>query len=680
MRSITRRSLAAALGLIVTGGGVAFARSASAEQAPEPIRATGWATEAPDGPASLIVRLKDGVASTASLQRLERVADADVAERSDALDAFTVEVPAGEIDATAAALRRDPAVAYVELDHPLWASDVYPNDPEFYRQWGARTMRYPAAWEATSGSSSVTVAVIDTGVNAGPELAGAMVPGYDTYSNDSNPADTHLMEGGISHGTTVAHQIGAGGNEGIGGAGGCWTCRIMPVKVLGPGGRGSNFTVAEGIRWAVDHGADVINLSLGGPEHTDYLQEQIAYAIDRGIPVVAAAGNEGTTQRQYPAAYPGVISVAASDENERRFAFSTYGSWVTVAAPGSVQVQRSDKAWTAIYGTSFASPLVAGVVALGRSRSPEATPAQLTQALTSTTVAVPGRYVATGRVDAAAAVTALPETVSSTLSARVQSPAGSTPVRGNVGIRVVADSRIRSLAGAPGFESVAADTAAPFVLTYPSGSFSGKVTVKLLATDDAGATATVDVPLTIDNVVPVITGTSPAAKSKRRGVVTVTASGVADSGGAGIRELALYADGKYVGKDTTAPYSVKYNTGKLNKTVALQWRVFDRAGNSTTFNRAFYADNVGPSVAIKSGPKNGAKVKGTVKVVATASDKYGVDRVELVINGKKVATDKAAPHTFSINTKKYGKKIKVQVRAYDAAGNVRYATTRTWKR
>lgn len=184
----------------------------------------------------------------------------------------------------------------------------------------------------------------------------------------------------------------------------------------------------------------------------------------------------------------------------------------------------------------------------------------------------------------------------------------------------------------------------------------------------------------VDGTAPKITGATPAHGKRFKGTVTVGATGVSDAGGSGLSRAVLYADGKYVGQDTTAPFSVKYNSGKRNSWVKLQWRVFDRAGNSAVFNRSLIADNAGPKVKITSAPKNGAKVKGTVTVKASASDAAGVNRVELLINGKVVAKDYAAGYSFKVKVSKYGKKIKVQVRSYDKLGNVAYTPARTWKR
>lgn len=183
----------------------------------------------------------------------------------------------------------------------------------------------------------------------------------------------------------------------------------------------------------------------------------------------------------------------------------------------------------------------------------------------------------------------------------------------------------------------------------------------------------------VDASAPKITGTTPGQNARFRGTVTVTATGVSDTG-SGLSHAELYANGKLVGRDNTAPYAVKYNSNKSNATIAFQWKVFDKAGNSTVFNRKLIADNKAPTVKITSAPKNGAKVKGTVTVKVSASDASGINRVELLVNGKVVAKDVSAAYAFKVKVSKYPKTMKIQIRAVDKVGNTATTAARTWKR
>jgi thermitase len=271
---------------------------------------------------------------------------------------------------------------------------VLPNDPEWSQQWSLRQVEAPAAWALGPGASRpVVVAVVDSGVDpAQPDLQGALVAGADFADSTGSTADQY------GHGTMVAGVIAARGNNNQGVAGVCWVCRIMPIKVLDANGVGTAASVADGIRWAADHGANVINLSfvLSGPDPT--VEAAIAYAHGQGAIVVAAAGNAGSTDATYPAAYPMVVSVAATDDSDHLYPWSSYGSWVTLAAPGCSMTTALGGGFATFCGTSAAAPMVAGLAALGYAAG-ASSEAELEAALERTAKPLPGS-VGSGRVDA----------------------------------------------------------------------------------------------------------------------------------------------------------------------------------------------------------------------------------------------------------------------------------------
>lgn len=274
---------------------------------------------------------------------------------------------------------------------------VTPNDPAWSDQWAARKIGLPQIWETTTGDPGIVIATIDTGVNMIPDLEGALVPGWDFVENDGQPQDTH--EGG--HGTRVASVIAARGNNGIGMTGHCWGCRIMPVRVTA-GGAVSAERIAAGINWAVEHGARIINVSLSHIGNPDPVEEQaVRNAIDRGVIVVASAGNTGTETPQYPAAYPGVLAVGATDDVDGLYFWSSRGPWVALTAPGCHMVTDATTPPGTICGTSFTPAAVSGVAGLLLSRNPSLTATQVRDALTSTARPVPG--IAFGRIDPVAA-------------------------------------------------------------------------------------------------------------------------------------------------------------------------------------------------------------------------------------------------------------------------------------
>jgi subtilisin family serine protease len=274
-----------------------------------------------------------------------------------------------------------------------------PTDPLWGQQWGAALTKAPTAWAVTKGFPSTVVAVLDTGVDQSqPDLRGAFVAGYDFVNNDADPSDD------LGHGTAVAGLVAARGNNGLGGAGSCPRCSIMPVKVAAADGTASEANVASGITWATDHGARVINLSLGGPYGTT-VAGAVSYARSRGVLVAAAAGNNGNSNLVYPAANPGVLSVAASQPNDQLYSWSNYGSWVAVAAPGCDLTTLRGAGYGEFCGTSASTPVVSGLAALAMSYAPTASADAIKQAITSSAHGVGG--VIYGRVDFAGTLAAL---------------------------------------------------------------------------------------------------------------------------------------------------------------------------------------------------------------------------------------------------------------------------------
>jgi serine protease len=225
----------------------------------------------------------------------------------------------------------------------------------------------------------VIVAVIDTGVTKVGDLAEtSFVPGFNFVANNSNAADDH------GHGTHVAGTIAQSTNNKLGVAGVAYGASIMPIKVLSAQGSGSMAGIAQGIRWAADHGAQVINMSLGARFPAGTIGDAVKYAHAKGVTIVAAAGNDGNGKVSYPARYPGVIAVAATQFDETTTFYSNWGPQIDIAAPGGNvrvdqngdgkpdgvlqhtiipgNISKTDYLW--FMGTSMASPHVAGVAAL----------------------------------------------------------------------------------------------------------------------------------------------------------------------------------------------------------------------------------------------------------------------------------------------------------------------------
>lgn len=334
--------------------------------------------------------------------------------------AVTTRTVTGPDSATAAvaSAQEDDTTLSVGVDRVLHLTDVTTsNDKYRTAQWALTTLRAEKTWTVTTGvgasGTPVTVAVVDTGVQRNhPDLAGVVLSGIDLVAD--NPASTDGSNDENGHGTHVAGIVGAIANNSIGVAGLAPGVRILPVRVLDGDGSGYDSDVADGIVKAVDRGAGVINLSVGGGTEAGATGQAVKYALSKNVVVVAAAGNERQDGNaiSYPAADDGVIGVAATDSSNKDAPFSNTGAYVDLAAPGvSIWSTYKGSTYKALSGTSMATPYVSAAAALARSVAPGLTPAAVTDLLerTATDLDAPGRDDATGYglVDPYAAVCSL---------------------------------------------------------------------------------------------------------------------------------------------------------------------------------------------------------------------------------------------------------------------------------
>jgi thermitase len=424
----------------------------------------------------LIVGLtSDGQGQADDVHRKAAVAGATAMRRQ---SVARVKVAAGSSAQAAAAYMADPRVRFVEPNRRVRAAGV-PNDPAFAQQWNLRKVGAPAAWDSASGQG-VLVAVVDTGADAThPDLAGRIA----ASENFSTAADTR---DGNGHGTHIAGVIAAATNNGRGGAGAAPGARLLIARALDEAGEGTYADVIEAMLWATDSGARVINLSLAGETRSEALADAVKYAQDRGVLVIAAAGNFANGAQTYPAAYPGVVGVVATDQADAPAPSTTRGAGVTLGAPGvDVHGPLPGGRYGTATGSSAASALVAGVAALAIEAAPNASADALRQLLIDGTdrVGASGSAFAFGRLNA--------ERTVGLARGRASSLPTATP---QTGTQAVTGSGILAARGGPYFDArlrVEADGVAGgvFRLTDPSVRLRLRAT-RIETLQSAGGVAT----------------------------------------------------------------------------------------------------------------------------------------------------------------------------------------------
>lgn len=521
-------------------------------------------------------------------EKLIKTHGAHRARKINGINVYVVDLPPGREVALQQALQRSPHVKFAELDGAV-TMQMTPSDTEYGNAWHLPKIGAPAAWDVATGSG-ITIAILDGGVDAThPDLAARIVPGWNMYDNNSNTADIN------GHGTKVAGVAGAIGNNATGVTGAAWNAKLMPMRITDSAGYLTYYSiVANAITWAADHGARVANISYMVSDVAS-VQNAAQYMRNKGGVVFASAGN--TSMAAPGTATASIITVAATDSADQRPSWSAYGPIVDVAAPGvGIMTTVAGGGYGAVNGTSFSSPLTAGVAALMLSANPSLTPAQVDSILVSTAddLGAAGRddYYGAGRINAARAVAAAKSTTTADTQApsvAISSPGPST-VAGTVPVTVAASdnvgvSRVDLYAGGV---LVASEIAAPYSFSWDTtGRVDGAAALVAKAYDAAGntsssATVTVTVANTqaaADTTPPVVTIGNPRDGARLTNNVNVTASA---SDNVGVTSLSLYIDGSLKATGNTS-LSYAWNTRKIGAgghTVQAVAR--DAAGNATT--------------------------------------------------------------------------------------------------
>ncbi|HET6615299.1 MAG TPA: Ig-like domain-containing protein, partial [Dehalococcoidia bacterium] len=552
-----------------------------------------------------------------------------------------------------------------------WVVTAVPNATQF---------QYSCAPDCTTGSGTGGVVKEASWF----DLAGSTYASAGTSGSATNvsPRDDE------GHGTFVSGIVGAESNNGAGAAGVCWGCKIMPVKVLGSTGTGSTAAVAAGIDWAVDHGADVINLSLSSSSSTQTMLDAVNYAWNNGVVVVAASGNANSSVA-YPAKYANVIAVGATDSNGARATFSNYGPELDVVAPGDTVLSTTGTGfgdsggWYGFgSGTSFSSPHVAGVVGLLISHG-ITDKNDIADALTSTATddGTPGfdNQYGWGIVDAASALTGGADTTPPVVA--ITSPSDGAVVSGVVNFAATAsdnNSVVKVRFWVDG-TYLGYDNWAPYNKSFDSTAYAnGSHSLRVEAIDQENNAAVDMITITVNNAddtPPMTSITAPANGATISGNVTMSAT-ASDNGG--VQKVRFWIDSSYLGYDNWAPYAQALDTtGYANGSHVLRIEAVDQADNATVRTITVTIDNSDsePPTASISSPADGAVISGSVPFIATATDNLGVRKARFWIDATYLGYDNWQPYTKALDTSLYANgSHTLRVEAVDQAGNTVVAT------
>jgi len=487
----------------------------------------GTAQSVPD---EILLKFKPGATEKAK-SAVHKMYGLSMVETIPQIGVEKVKVPPKARDKVIAALSHNPAIEFAEVNGIAKTQDTIPNDPSFGYQWEVKKVQGPAAWDITTGSPSVVIAVVDGGAWGGhPDLSGKVLTGYNTFTGTSDASDDN------GHGTWVTGVAAAATNNGVGMAGMSWLSPVIPVKVCDSTGSCPYSNVAKGMTWAADHGAKVINLSLGGEGSCPAtLQSAVDYAWDKGLVIVAASGNSGATVYA-PANCNNVVAVGATDSTDTRFSWSNYGPALDLVAPGTSLCPSLSGGYAWGSGTSFAAPFVSGAAALLMSRgaSNSATVNALYAGADDLGAAGWDQYYGWGRLNVYKAILAL---------------------------------------------------SAPQTTPTPSPSPSATATPM-----PAGTASATPIPSpALDTEPPAVSITKPLQAQTLKGPTTLNATA---SDNVGVARVEFYIDGALYKTATNSPYSASWNTRKwANGAHTITAQAYDGAGNGASDSRTVTVSN-----------------------------------------------------------------------------------------
>lgn len=502
-----------------------------------------------------------------------------------------VDLPAGNEKRLVEQLKRNPHIEFAEIDRII-APDMVSNDTYLGSQWHLPKIGATTAWDSASGIG-VTVAILDTGVDGThPDLSSRMVPGWNVYDNNPNTADVY------GHGTKVAGTAAAAFNNSIGVAGVAGNAKIMPIRISALTGGASLSAMAQGLTWAADNGARVANISYVCADSPTVLSAA-SYFKSKGGLVTTSAGNYSV---QEPiAATTSMIPVSAVGSSDVKASFSSYGPFVSMSAPGvGIYTTTKGGGYASVSGTSFASPVTAGTIALMMSANATLPSTEIERLLHTTAIdlGIAGRDMlyGYGRVNAAAAVLAAKTTVSNVDSTdpnvSITAPFSNSTVTGLIPININSSDNV----GVTKIELrvngilTSTDSLAPFAFSWNSATVTnGMKSLVATAYDAAGNTTNstaVDVNVSnsavVDTQAPVVVISNPIDGSQVTGTVGIRVSVSDNNDTSGISQT-LYIDGQAVISSSGASLTYSWNTRKASSgSHTIKAVARDAAGNTTT--------------------------------------------------------------------------------------------------
>ena len=511
-----------------------------------------------------------------------------------------IKVPAQARDRVKAALAKNPHIAFVEENHFAEPTAV-PSDSSYGSQWHLPQIQAPQGWDITTGAATFPIAIIDSGVDADhPDLASKLMTGRNFLDGSVNTDDTH------GHGTSVAGAAAAASNNGTGVSGVSWGSPIMPLQVFNSTTSALYSTIASAITWATDNGAKVINISMAGSTSSLTMENAINYAWNKGVIVVASAGNSSTSAPYYPAACKNVVSVSATTSGDLKASWSNFGPTVDVSAPGvSIYTTTKGGGYGSVSGTSISAPITAGLVALIWSANPTLTNAEVVDILLQNTddlgAAGFDESFAHGRINAFKAISVAksfaPQPDVTAPTSTITSPGNSATVSGTVSFNVAAvdNKAVSKVEFYLNGVLLGSDTTAPYSFTWNTAAAAdGWHTLSAKAIDSSnniGTSQAISVQVSnptapVDSTPPTVTISAPYPGKKVAKHETITVQAFDNQK---VVRVEVYVNGKLRSSSSSGALTWIWSTSRESSGAhTLSAKAFDAAGNVSTDSMTVY--------------------------------------------------------------------------------------------